>query len=120
MTRLLLTTVTAVFCAVPALGAAEPTCNTFASIYKDGTELCTKMWDGAFDVVDDDMGVSRFNDVGAKKSVLVALTVPPPHPPMRSTPPHDMPHTRVEVLVPTFRLPRLQSMCARSQNDLVI
>jgi hypothetical protein len=62
MTRLLLTTVTAVFCAVSALGAAEPTCNTFASIYKDGTELCTKMWDGAFDVVDDDMGVSRFND----------------------------------------------------------
>lgn len=78
MTRLLLTTATAVLCAVSALGAAEPTCNTFASIYKDGTELCTKMWDGAFDVVDDDKGYTMwfFDHVNPNDAMAAKLGKP--------------------------------------------
>jgi len=87
MTRLLLTTATALLCATSALGAAEPTCSTFANIYKDGTELCTKMWDGAFEVVDDDKGVSNSMKYGSKLVscwCLWAHAVPHPHAPYAS------------------------------------
>jgi folate receptor len=35
-------------------GAYEDTCTPFHQIYADGTELCEKMWDGAFEVADDE------------------------------------------------------------------
>lgn len=40
---------------LPSLvGAQEETCQPFKEIYQDGTELCEKMWDDAFLVVDDE------------------------------------------------------------------
>jgi folate receptor len=37
-----------------ALMAYEESCTQFKNIYADGTELCEKMWDDSFMVVDDD------------------------------------------------------------------
>lgn len=40
--------------AIPAAIAWEESCTQFKNIYTDGTELCEKMWDDSFQVVDDE------------------------------------------------------------------
>jgi folate receptor len=40
--------------------AYEATCTQFKDIYSSGTDLCEKMWDDSFEVVDDDMGYSMW------------------------------------------------------------
>lgn len=40
--------------------AYEDTCTPFPEIYKDGTELCEVMWNGAFEVVDDTNGTTGY------------------------------------------------------------
>lgn len=45
---------TATLVLAPTVQAYEDTCSPFSEIYADGTELCEVMWDGAFEVTDDE------------------------------------------------------------------
>jgi folate receptor len=45
---------TATLALAPTAQAYEDTCSPFSEIYADGTELCEVMWDGAFEVTDDE------------------------------------------------------------------
>jgi len=40
--------------------ALDIECSTMGDIYKDGTDLCETMWDGSFEVVDDDDGYTMW------------------------------------------------------------
>jgi len=50
--KISLVALTAALC--PIASAYEDTCTQFKNIYTSGTDLCERMWDDAFQVVDDD------------------------------------------------------------------
>jgi len=55
------------FLLAPKARAYEDICTQFNNIYKDGTELCEVMWDGAFEVVDDeDRGYTKYGSLTRK------------------------------------------------------
>jgi len=58
LARFLISAAALLWCSTTPAAGWEDTCTQFKDIYADGTELCEKMWDDSFAVVDDDGGPS--------------------------------------------------------------